>query len=341
MRHAALPATPADRLLAWYDCAARTLPWRAPPGSPAPDPYRVWLSEVMLQQTTVAAVAPRFRAWMERWPTVDSLAAADEADVLGQWAGLGYYARARNLHAAARTVVRLGGFPCDEHGLRALPGVGDYTAAAVAAIAFGCSSVPVDANIARVGARLFAADLGAPQLRARLAPLFAKRAGDVAQALMDLGSGICAPRAPDCAACPLATNCMGRASGEPTRWPARRTRPVRPVRRGLAFWLQAGDDVLLVRRPPRGLLGGMAALPTSRWQDDAEGALAQAPVAANWRVLPKRVAHTFTHFQLDLGVAVAHVAQRPDVAGDWTAIDDLARAGLPTLFSKAAAVARC
>ncbi len=332
MRHAA------HRLLAWYDAHARALPWRAPPGAPRADAYRVWLSEVMLQQTTVAAVKPRFAAWVERWPTVDALAAAPETEVLAAWAGLGYYARARNLHAAARAVVTRGGFPDDEAGLRALPGIGDYTAAAIAGIAFGRASVPVDANIARVGARLFAADLGPADRRGRLAPLFAERAGDVAQALMDLGSSLCTPRAPACLACPLGDACAAKASGEPMRWPARKMKAARPTRSGLAFWLQANEDVLIVRRPPRGLLGGMAALPTSAW-GEAQDPLADAPMSADWRVLGERVSHTFSHFHLDLGIARAKVPTRPDLPGEWVAVDDLARAGLPTLFAKAAALA--
>ncbi len=328
-------------LLAWYDRNARALPWRAPPHAPRADPYRVWLSEVMLQQTTVAAVAPRFAAWVARWPTVEALAAADETDVLGAWAGLGYYARARNLHASARAVVTRGGFPDDEAGLRTLPGIGDYTAAAIAAIAFGRVAVPVDANIARVGSRLFAADLPIGELSARLAPIFAERPGDVAQALMDVGSAICTSRAPACLACPLVAHCAATASGEPYRWPARKAKTARPTRRGLAFWLQAGDEVLLVRRPPRGLLGGMAALPTSAWVEAAADPLAEAPVTADWHVLGQRVAHSFTHFHLDLGIARASLAIRPDLPGAWVPVADLAHAGMPTLFAKAARIASC
>ena len=327
MRHAA------HRLLEWYDRHARVLPWRG-----SRDPYRVWLSEVMLQQTTVASVGPRYAAWVERWPSVEALAGAGEADVLGAWAGLGYYARARNLHAAARAVVARGGFPGDAAGWRALPGVGDYTAAAVAAIAYGEVCVPVDANIARVGARLFAADLSPGALRARLAPMFAVRAGDVAQALMDLGSGLCGVRAAECGRCPLRGDCAGAASGEPTRWPARKVKAARPVRRGLAFWLEAERHVLIVRRPPRGLLGGMAALPVSAWGDGGD-ALADAPVKADWRVLDERVAHVFTHFHLDLGIARAELRGRVELAGEWVAVGELARAGLPTLFAKAAKIA--
>lgn len=333
----------AARLLAWYDANARDLPWRAPPGAAAMDPYRVWLSEVMLQQTTVAAVRPRFEAWVARWPTVDALAAAGEADVLAAWAGLGYYARAQNLVAAARAVVARGGFPRDEAGLRALPGLGEYTAAAVAAIAFGAATMPVDANIARVGARLFADDLPAAALRARMAARFGgARPGDLAQALMDLGSSICTPRVPVCLACPLAPDCAAFASGDPSRWPARKARVERPVRRGIAFWLEADGHVLLVRRPPRGLLGGMLGLPTSGWGEgllDAV-AVADAPVVAGWRMLGARIAHVFTHFRLDLGVAVARLAERPEVGGEWVPVAELARAGMPTVFARAADLAQ-
>jgi A/G-specific adenine glycosylase len=335
MRHAA------RRLLAWYDVHARALPWRSPPGGEPADTYHVWLSEVMLQQTTVAAVTPRFTAWVARWPTVEALAAADEADVLGQWAGLGYYARARNLHAAARAVVAMGQFPRDESGLRDLPGIGDYTAAAIATIAFGRVAVPVDANIARVGARLLGDDPSPATLRARLVPLFAGRPGDVAQALMDVGSSICTSRAPACYACPLADDCAAAAAGTPDRWPARKTKTPRPTRHGTVFWLEAGDHVLLVRRPPHGLLGGMASLPTSDWAEAVSDPLAQAPAPADWRILKARVAHAFTHFHLDLGIARAEVRSRPDIAGEWVLVAGLDRAGLPTVFAKAAALAQC
>jgi len=341
MRRDLPPAAAA--LLAWYDANARKLPWRAPPGKTAMDPYRVWLSEVMLQQTTVAAVRPRFEAWVTRWPTVETLAAASEADVLAAWAGLGYYARARNLVATACAVVARGGFPRDEAGLRALPGLGDYTAAAVAAIAFDQAAMPVDVNIARVGARLFADDLPTTALRARMAARFGDdRPGDIAQALMDLGSSICTPRGPVCLACPLAPECTAFASGDPARWPARKVRAERPTRRGIAFWLEVGGDVLLVRRPPRGLLGGMLALPTSAWGEGlADGAaLGDAPVAAGWRMLEARVAHVFTHFRLDLSIAMARLAVRPEIAGEWMPVGELARAGLPTVFAKAVELAQ-
>lgn len=325
-------------LLAWYGANARVLPWRAPPGGVAADPYRVWLSEVMLQQTTVAAAGPRFERFLARFPSVSALAEAADAEVMGEWAGLGYYARARNLHAAARIVAAAGAFPADEPGWRALPGVGDYTAAAVAAIALGLRTVPVDGNIARVGARLFAADLAPPQLSARLAGELGDRPGDFAQALMDVGSAICTPTSPDCPACPLADACLARAAGTPTAWPTRRVRPLKPARAGVVFWLRVGDEVLTVRRPPHGLLGGMAALPSSAWiEGTPPDPLAEAPAYAAWRLLPTPARQVFTHFTLTLGVAVAEAAVRP-VPGDWVAADRLGH--LPAVFAKAAAIAR-
>ena len=332
------PAFAAD-LIAWYDAEARSLPWRAPPGSPPPDPYRVWLSEVMLQQTTVAAVAPRFERFLMRWPTIDALAAAPEAEVLQEWAGLGYYARARNLHGCARAVSAAGGFPRSEAALRALPGVGDYTAAAVAAIAHGVRVTPVDANIARVTARVFATDAPRAALRSLIEPLApADRPGDFAQALMDLGSRICTPGRPGCDRCPVHRHCMARARGLVDRFPARKAKMQRPVRRGTAFWLERDGHVHLVRRPPNGLLGGMLALPSSDWTEQP-ATLSGAPAPADWRLLETEVRHLFTHFALRLSVAVARAG--PDAPGGaWVPIHAIDQAGLPTVFRKAAAAAR-
>jgi A/G-specific adenine glycosylase len=326
-----------DHLLAWYDANARVLPWRAPPGANAADPYRVWLSEVMLQQTTVAAVRPRFAAWVARWPTLADLAAADEADVMAAWAGLGYYARARNLLKCARAVVdRHGGaFPTTEAELRALPGLGDYTAAAVAAIAFGERAVVVDANVKRVVARLFADD-GANVREHADAITPAVRSGDFAQAMMDLGSAICTPRAPKCLLCPLREDCAGFATGAPEDYPARKAKAAKPVRHGTIFWLENDGRVLLVRRPPTGLLGGMRALPTGAWAD-APPALSDAPADATWSFQDATVSHVFTHFRLELRLASA-TSGAQDVAGEWWPIDALDSAGLPTVFAKAAAV---
>ena len=333
----------ADRsaaLLAWYDAHARVLPWRTPPGqrpeAPPPDPYRVWLSEIMLQQTGTATVAPYFARFLARWPTVTSLAAADDADVMREWAGLGYYARARNLLACAR-VVAATDWPRDEAGLRALPGVGAYTAAAVAAIAFARRAVVVDGNVERVVARLFAVEAPLPaakrtlyDLAATLTP--AARAGDHAQAMMDLGATVCTPRAPRCDVCPLAAGCAGRAGGEPTRFPVKAAKVAKPVRVGVAHWIEVDGHVLLERRPPQGLLGGMLGLPGSAWTPRP-----QTPGSAMGASLLPAIRHVFTHFELHLTVAVARPAMRPGLPGEWHPVATLAAAGLPTLFARAAA----
>ncbi|MCU6454273.1 A/G-specific adenine glycosylase [Sphingomonas sp. A2-49] len=339
---AAEPAAIAPALLDWYDRHRRVLPWRALPGETA-DPYRVWLSEVMLQQTTVAAVRPRFAAWTARWPDFASLAAADEAEVMAAWAGLGYYARARNLVAAAKVVVAEhgGAFPSDEATLRTLPGLGAYTAAAVAAIAFGRRAVVVDANVERVVARLFAIAEPLPAARVairaaadRVTP--AARAGDFAQAMMDLGSAICTPKTPSCLLCPLAARCRGFRDGAPERLPVKAAKKAKPQRHGTIFWLQRGQAVLLERRPDKGLLGGMRALPTGPWVDRPPG-LEGAPAAADWRLRNATVSHGFTHFDLELSLAVAETDAHHDGDGLWWPIAELDRAGLPTLFAKAAA----
>ncbi|WP_294195812.1 A/G-specific adenine glycosylase [uncultured Sphingomonas sp.] len=334
-------ATP---LLDWYDRHRRDLPWRAAAGE-TPDPYRVWLSEVMLQQTTVATVRPRFTEWTRRWPTFADLAAADEADVMAAWAGLGYYARARNLLAAARTIAAAHGgqLPDTEAALRALPGFGDYTAAAVAAIAFGRRAVVVDANVERVVARLFAIDAPLPGARKAIRAATDTitpddRAGDFAQAMMDLGAGICSPRRPRCLLCPLNHACLAQATGAPETFPVKKPKAERPHRHGTIFWLQHGEAVLLVRRPEKGLLGGMRALPTGAWSEAPPG-LADAPVAAAWRMLDERIEHGFTHFTIDLSIAVARVETLLN-DGEWWPIARLHEAGLPTLFAKAADVVR-
>jgi len=338
---AKVPTHVAPHLLAWYDGHARALPWRSPPGTPPPDPYRVWLSEVMLQQTTVAAVRPRFAAWVARWPTLDSLAAAPDDAVMAAWAGLGYYARARNLLKCARAVVERhgGAFPDTEAGLLALPGLGDYTAAAVAAIAFGRRAVVVDANVKRVVARLFA-DAGGSvrELADTITP--DERAGDFAQAMMDLGSGVCTPRAPKCLLCPLRADCAGFASGDPEAYPARAAKAAKVELRGTLFWLERGDSVLLVRRPASGLLGGMRALPSGVWRPDDPG-LDGAPAGAAWRWLDEGVVHVFTHRRLTCRLAAGRVERQDvEVDGEWWPVADLPSAGLPTLFARAADVFR-
>lgn len=316
----------AKRLLDHYDRNARALPWRSPPGAPPPDPYLVWLSEVMLQQTTVAAVTPRFRRFIARWPTVDALAAAPDEDVLQEWAGLGYYARARNLIACARTVAARGGFPRTEAELRELPGLGAYTAAAIAAIAFGERATVVDTNVARVIARYHGVATSLDQAREEIRQLAeamtpADRPGDFAQATMDLGATICRPRAPGCPACPLAAGCAAFASRNPEAYPAAKPRRQRPHRHGTAWWIERDGATWLVRRPDKGMLGGMAALPGTEWDDERP---ATPPIAT--------ITHGFTHFTLDL-----HIITRAEPVGDgwWQPITKLGEAGLPTLYRKA------
>ena len=340
------PASIAPALLAWYDIHARDLPWRVRGGA-RPDPYRVWLSEVMLQQTTVATVRPRFAEFVGRWPSVESLAGAEDAELMAAWAGLGYYARARNLLACARAVAARGGFPSDEARLRELPGIGGYTAAAIAAIAFGERAVVVDGNVERVVARLFACaetlPAAKPAIRAltdRITPN--ERPGDFAQAMMDLGAIVCTPRAPACALCPLNAACAACAERAPERYPGKAAKAAKPQRYGTAFWLEHAGRVLLVRRPPKGLLGGMRALPTGPWEAAPPG-LAAAPVPVTWAVRPSPARHVFTHFRLDLSLAVATLAERPPdlpSTAEWWPIDALDSAGLPTVFAKAAALRR-
>lgn len=329
-------------MLDWYRAHARDLPWRIPPGAgERPDPYRVWLSEVMLQQTTVAAVKPYFEAFTARWPTVEALAAAPEEDVMAAWAGLGYYSRARNLVKCAREVAALGGFPDDEDGLRRLPGLGAYTAAAVTAIAFGKRAVVVDANIERVVARLFAiADPlpgGKAAIRAAADAIVPERgAGDFAQATMDLGATICTARDPKCLLCPVELHCEGRRAGDPARFPVKAAKKAKPERRGTAFWIENDGRVWLVRRKDAGMLGGMRALPCDGWNARADGS-GKPPVAASWRDAGT-VRHTFTHFYLTLSLRVAHGCDPAD-SGEWWDIEKLEEAGLPTLFMKAARLA--
>ena len=303
----------------------RRLPWRSGPGAPPPDPYRVWLSEVMLQQTMVAAVIPRFERFIARWPTVADLAAAADEDVLGEWAGLGYYARARNLIACAREVARRGGFPDSAARLRALPGLGDYTAAAIAAIAFGERVAVVDTNVARVIARLNAleAPAKAELRRLTLAMTPADRPGDFAQAMMDLGATVCRPRAPLCGECPLNAGCRALRTGSPEAYPRLRSRTERPLRHGVAYWVERDGFLWLVRRPPSGLLGGMAALPGDDWSARS------VPAAATLGT----VSHAFTHFRLAL-----HIVSAAHPVGDgwWHPVGQLSQAGLPTLYRRAA-----
>ena len=351
------PVAPA--LLRWYDRNARALPWRVGPAArragERPDPYRVWLSEIMLQQTTVATVAPRYQAFLDRWPTVADMAAAPQEDILGQWAGLGYYARARNLHKCARAVVeRHGGvFPDTEEELRALPGVGDYTAAAVAAIAFDRRAVVVDGNIERVVARLFAIDAplpGAkPEIKARTGALWPRaRSGDFAQALMDLGAAVCRPKAPMCLLCPISSACEAFRAGAAQDYPKKAPKKPKPSRRGAVYALLNGKgEMLFERRPEKGMLGGMLGLPGTPWADkNAEAAAdacsgrapcAHAPAGADWR-RAGAVEHVFTHFRLVLEVyaGLAPKGFRRRAGQEWIAPRE---AKLPTVMKKAVAAA--
>lgn len=286
------------------------------------DPYRVWLSEVMLQQTTVATVTPRFIRFVERWPSIEALAAAPDEAILAEWAGLGYYARARNLIACARQVADRGGFPDTEAGLRSLPGVGDYTAAAIAAIAFGRDATPIDTNVERVVARLEGLTDKAAIRRAAIAMTPPGEAGDFAQAMMDLGATICRPRGPLCGECPLSADCTAFASGDPEAFPAAKLKKPRPHRHGIAIWYEHEGTVFLVRRPAKGMLGGMASLPGDDWTGDGPSGDAIATVR-----------HVFTHFSLDLHIVRGSGA--PNIDGWWQPLARIDEAGLPTLYRRA------
>jgi A/G-specific adenine glycosylase len=331
------------RLLAWYDANARALPWRVGPAEHAAgvraDPYRVWLSEVMLQQTTVPHATPYFLDFTRRWPTVADLAGEQDGEVMAAWAGLGYYARARNLLACARAVAQRhsGVFPDSEAGLLALPGVGAYTAAAVAAIAFDRPANVVDGNVERVISRLHAVQTPLPAAKPALKALAgdlvgAERPGDWAQALMDLGATVCRPKAPLCDRCPLSQTCAAFAEGRPETYPRKTAKAERPHRQGVAFLLTRGDAVGLVRRPDKGLLGGMLALPSSEW-GARPGDLDAAPAHAQWRPAGQ-IEHVFTHFSLSLRVMRAEAAAGAGQELIWTPIDEAARS-LPSVFLKA------
>ncbi len=327
----------AGKLLDWYDGHARDLPWRVGPeasrGGARADPYHVFLSEIMLQQTTVAAVTGYFTRFLTRWPTVEALADAEDAAVMAEWAGLGYYARARNLLKAARVVAGRGGFPETEDGLRALPGVGPYTAAAIAAIAFDRPANVVDGNVERVVSRLFAVEEPLPGAKARLRDLAdglrpGARHGDYAQALMDLGATVCTPRSPTCVLCPVAKPCQARAQGIAAELPRKTPKPAKPVRYGTAWLARRADGAILIeRRPDKGLLGGMLALPSSDWSEARPNAA--PPLKADWKLAPDPVKHTFTHFHLELTVAAAEVGQ---AEGDFRHVEPKA---LPTVMRKA------
>ncbi|KGF67759.1 adenine glycosylase [Hoeflea sp. BAL378] len=335
-------------LLAWYDRHARALPWRVSPAERVhgvvADPYRVWLSEIMLQQTTVQAVKPYFAAFAKRWPRVTDLAAAETEDVMKAWAGLGYYSRARNLKRCADVVAAEHGgrFPDTEEGLRTLPGIGPYTAAAIAAIAFDRRAAVVDGNIERVFTRLYEIDTPLPSAKTEIraavdAATPEQRPGDFAQGLMDLGATICTPRRPACALCPFTETCLARLSGRQEQFPVKPAKKVKPVRLGAAFVAERGDGaVLLVKRPDQGLLGGMTGVPTTNWTVRADGATSatSAPFAADWRSRGV-VSHVFTHFELRLEVFHAVVTAAPDHGGWWSDSDSLPGEALPTVMKKA------
>lgn len=314
------------------------MPWRVSPQDRAegkrPDPYATWLSEVMLQQTTVAAVRAYFRRFTERWPTVEALAAAEDADVMAEWAGLGYYARARNLLKCAREVAAQGGFPQTAAGLQTLPGIGPYTSAAIASIAFDEPAPVVDGNVERVVSRLFEITKTLPESRPEIFEATtnitpAKRPGDFAQAMMDLGATICTPRKPVCALCPLSEECRARASGIAETLPRKKPKPVKPECVGLIWIAQQNGATLIETRPAKGLLGGTIGFPTTDWRNDPVDA---PPVEADWRIAPAAVRHTFTHFHLTLEVRVAQTANTPN-RGAFAA--DFDPAHLPTLMRKA------
>ena len=335
----------ADLLLAWYDRHRRVLPWRAAPGERA-DPYAVWLSEVMLQQTTVAAVKSYFATFLSVWPRVEDLAAAPIEEVMRRWAGLGYYSRARNLHACAQLVAARRGFPDSEDGLRALPGVGPYTAAAIAAIAFGRRAAVVDGNVERVIVRLHALKQPIPAAKAEIRRLADARTpdarcGDYAQAMMDLGATICTPRRPACVLCPLVGGCAARQSGRQNDLPVKAVKPERPLRRGSVFYVRRAGEVLVRTRPDKGLLGGMTEFPGSAWDAAGDPSGAACPVPAAYRTLVAQVEHGFTHFELRLVVHVAEVAAGTPAPANcrWVSEAGLGDEALPTLMRKVAAAA--
>lgn len=334
----------ADDLLAWYDFHARKMPWRVPPearrNGVMPDAYRVWLSEIMLQQTTVAAVKSYFEYFIARWPTVGDLAAAEDAEVMGAWAGLGYYARARNLLKCARVVhVQYNGkFPNDRAELLKLPGIGPYTAAAISAIAFDLPETVVDGNVERVMARLFDVHIPLPDAKKELTQLAAqltpkRRPGDYAQAVMDLGATICTPRNPACGICPWNASCKGRVNGTANQLPQKRPKLQKPTRYGIIYYVERCDGaVLLEKRPETGLLGGMLGFPGSPWQEIAKDA---PPIHATWRALNNEVRHTFTHFHLRLAIRVAEVGQNAEpLVGSFVPKNAFSPSALPTVMRK-------
>jgi A/G-specific adenine glycosylase len=334
----------AGELLAWYDRHRRAMPWRSLPGQ-LPDPYHVWLSEIMLQQTTVATVRGYFEAFLARWPRVHDLAAAELDQVLTAWAGLGYYARARNLHRCAQVVVERhdGRFPEGEAALLALPGIGPYTAAAIAAIAFDQPATILDGNVERVISRFYQVVTPLPKAKEELRALAAKltpqqRPGDYAQAIMDLGATICTPTKPKCALCPWRPHCAAFAAGDAESYPRKLPKAERPVRHGVAYWMvNHKGEIALRRRPEKGLLGGMMEIPSTEWRSASwtdKEALAEAPIDTGWQSLPGEVRHVFTHFELRLRVQAIRVRKAIDPDFVWVAPDSLGDYALPTVMRK-------
>lgn len=334
-----------NKLLAWYDVHQRQLPWRVTPGQ-APNPYRVWLSEIMLQQTTVATVKDYFTNFVTRWPTIDDLSKASLDEIFHAWQGLGYYSRARNLHQCAQVLDQeyKGKLPQDVDTLLTLPGIGPYTAAAIAAIAFDQPTVPVDGNIVRVLARLFALTTPLPAVKEKVFNLAkqlipTKRSGDFAQGLMDLGATICRPKNPNCKICPLQRNCVGYSTGIANQIPFPAVKTTKPKRYGVAFWVENEQgEILIEKRPDKGLLAGLMGLPTTAWRDEpwdglCEEALSYAPHGAqNWKPLSVVVRHTFTHFHLELKVIRGTTTINSQ--GFWTSIDNMHAHALPTVMKK-------
>ncbi|MBT3916995.1 MAG: A/G-specific adenine glycosylase [Rhodospirillaceae bacterium] len=339
------------KVLKWYDRHRRHLPWRAAPGEPA-NPYHVWLSEIMLQQTTVATVKSYFEQFLKIWPEVEDLANAPLDDVLHAWQGLGYYARARNLHKCAKLIVTEyeGDFPNSESELLILPGIGPYTAAALASIAFGQKATPVDGNIERVMARLNAITEALPKAKPKLKKLAvqftpAKRAGDYAQALMDIGATICTPKNAKCDICPLNSDCQAAAEGLADKLPKRQAKKPKPTRRGTAYWLvNSNREILLRRRPEKGLLGGMIEVPSSVWLEGKSAGTKvknEAPIQTDWEALPGVVRHTFTHFHLELAVVAGRCsAAKHKTKGIWCGAEEFDQHALPTVMKKVVAHAQ-
>ncbi len=331
-------------LLDWYDKERRDLPWRAAPGETS-NPYHIWLSEIMLQQTTVVTVIPYFQRFLARWPTVQKMANASQDDILVEWQGLGYYARARNLHKCSQQVTHeLGGiFPDTEIDLLKLPGVGPYTAAALTAIAFGKKATVVDGNVERVMSRIYKVEAPLPGVKKELKELAEKltpnvRPGDYAQALMDLGATICTPRNPKCSSCPWQSICKVFKEGTPTNYPKRSPKKPKPTRYGIVFYLENNKgELLLNRRPEKGLLGSMMELPGSDWREKKWGLAdieREAPLAEDWELLPETVRHTFTHFHLELTVVKGKTEDTNRTNGVWCPKEELKGQALPTVFKK-------